>query len=90
MLEAKDYKIVDQVSPFFRSNDGQVLRRIWQNPITKIFVIYVDIFRLLTSHNSGDQEWDEIRLSHTTDSIKNLKILPFQFLVNIRSRAWEL
>jgi len=72
MLEAKDYRNVDQVSPFIGAFFDQCCGEIEDAPVTKVFTKYVDILR--KSHRHGeDPAWTEKEVCELERRIKEFK-----------------
>lgn len=67
MLEAKDLKNLDNVSPFL----GALIDRICgldYAPVTTVFTLYVDIMHMVCGHNKNNR-WNEEEISRLQENI---------------------
>lgn len=59
MLEAKDYKVIDMVSPFIGMLVDRCCDEVTKAPTTNLFVMYVDIMQMAMSYNGNSMLWTE-------------------------------
>lgn len=73
MLQAKDFKIVDQLSTLLGEMMDWYCNDSEDALITKVFVQYVDLLRICVATGSGLCVWDELRQNYVNSAIKRFK-----------------
>ena len=73
MLEGKDYKAVDMVSPFIGMLVDRCCDEVRSAPTTNLFVQYTDIMQMALSYNNNSLSWTEERICKLENMIKKFK-----------------
>lgn len=63
MLEAKDYKAIDMISPFIGMLVDRCCDEVATAPTTTLYVQYVDIMQMSMSYNNNSMSWTEDSIS---------------------------
>lgn len=73
MLEAKDYKVIDKVSPFIGMLVDRCCDESETAPTTTLFVQYVDIMQMSMSYNRNSYIWTDERICKLKEMIELFK-----------------
>lgn len=91
ITKAKEFKIIDQISPFIGAIMDWYCDESRDAPVTKVFAGYDDLLRLLTSDPIDVIAWDEWSLSYLNDAIKKFKKVAVEVLGYYQqSNMWTL
>ena len=73
MLEGKDYKSIDMVSPFIGMVVDRCCDEVSSAPTTNLFVQYVNVMQMALSYNNHSMSWTEQKVKRLEDMIRTFK-----------------